>query len=139
MACGLFLKAVEGENPAVENANCLAAFVHARRSVAAGGVGLSDACTARPTKALTGNFDRRGAICKELNAPHPFYNASIQGRFRIIGAIAGIRKCRRRRPALSQAPYTCRSQRVKPHPTNQTPRLAIRPAANALGGGGVCP
>ena len=68
-------------NGAVENATRLAAFHHLRMN------GVSDLKAAEAAKNLTVNFNRRGQWGSNINSFYMFYNASIQGSARILGAI----------------------------------------------------
>jgi hypothetical protein len=77
-------------NGAVENATRLAAFHHLRMN------GVSDLKAAEAAKNLTVNFNRRGQWGSNINSFYMFYNASIQGSARILGAMnhknPGVRK-----------------------------------------------
>ena len=73
---------VEHLNSGVENALRLAAFKAAREA------GLSADQAAGLAKNVTVNFTRRGEWATFMNAMYAFYNASIQGNFRLITGIA---------------------------------------------------
>lgn len=71
---------IERVNLAVDNAIRLAAFVEAREQ------GLSQDQAAFLAKELTTNFNRRGKYGAALNAIFPFFNAAMQGNFRLFQA-----------------------------------------------------
>jgi hypothetical protein len=76
---------IERLNNGVENAVRLAAFRAARE----GGMSAEDAASL--AKNLTVNFNRRGAMGPQINALYMFFNASVQGTARMLGAMRSKR------------------------------------------------
>lgn len=72
---------IDNANLAVENAIRLSAYKNARER------GMSKAEAASLAKNLTVNFNRRGGWGVAMNSLYLFYNASVQGSFRIITAL----------------------------------------------------
>jgi hypothetical protein len=83
-AAALF-KYIDQANTGVENAVRLAAYKNARQG------GMSKAQAASLAKNLTVNFNRRGSWGPAMNALYLFYNASIQGSVRMLGAMKSKR------------------------------------------------
>jgi GNAT superfamily N-acetyltransferase len=72
---------IDRVNSGVENAIRLAAYKNAREA------GMSKPAAASLAKNLTVNFNRRGSRGTVINALYLFYNASVQGSFRILTAM----------------------------------------------------
>ena len=84
-AIGEYFRSV---NAAVENGVRLSAYKHALDA------GLSRHQAAAIAKSLTVNFNRRGAIGQIMNSLYLFYNAGVQGSFRMVKALnhKGVRR-----------------------------------------------
>lgn len=84
-AIGEYFKTV---NTAVENGVRLSSYKHALDA------GLSRQQAAAIAKSLTVNFNRRGAIGQLMNGLYLFYNAGVQGSFRMARALKhkGVRR-----------------------------------------------
>jgi len=76
-------------NDTMENAVRLAAFDIATKSVADGGLGLSEQEGAAIAKDLTVNFNRKGAASKWIQVLYAFFNASVQGGLKVGRTLAG--------------------------------------------------
>jgi len=76
-------------NDTMENAVRLAAFDVATKSVADGGLGLSEQEGAAIAKDLTVNFNRKGAASKWIQVLYAFFNASVQGGLKVTRTLAG--------------------------------------------------
>lgn len=68
-------------NLSVENASRLAVYKNAKE------MGMSEKRAASLAKNITVNFNRKGEWGNALNAAYLFYNASVQGSFRVFGAL----------------------------------------------------
>jgi hypothetical protein len=82
-------KTIEDYNNVVENAVRLSAYKNAKDA------GLSKAKAASLAKNLTVNFNRKGAAGPAMNAAYLFYNASIQGSFRLIQAMTKSKRAQK--------------------------------------------
>ena len=76
-------------NDTMENAVRLAAFDVATKSVADGGLGLSEQEGAAIAKDLTVNFNRKGAASKWIQVLYAFFNASVQGGLKVGRTLSG--------------------------------------------------
>jgi len=84
-----FFDGISNANTVVENGVRLSAYKAARD------IGMSPAASAALAKDLTVNFNRKGLFGPAMNAWYVFFNANVQGQFRMIETMATSKMGRR--------------------------------------------